>query len=242
MGRANSTIPALYVSHMSSTRKSAFRVGLTGGIASGKSSVAKAFSNLGINTVSADEIARDLLNKGSETLNAVISELGSDLLEKDGNLDRLKLRNLIFNNPDARNKLDSITHPAIGKRLIQAADQATSPYVILEIPLLVEANMMSLIGRVLVVDIDLEDQIKRIILRDNSTRIHVEKIIRAQIPAQTRLQAADDVIHNNGSLAKLSHQVGLLHSKYLKLAELSISEKPDSPERPQIHDIGLDLH
>ena len=119
---------------MQQTKKSAFRVGLTGGIASGKSSVAKAFSSFDIETISADEIARDLLNKGSDTLYAVISELGSDLLEKDGNLDRVKLRNLIFNNPDARNKLDSITHPAIGERLLKAADQATSPYVILEIP------------------------------------------------------------------------------------------------------------
>lgn len=227
---------------MQQTKKSAFRVGLTGGIASGKSSVAKAFSSFDIETISADEIARDLLNKGSDTLYAVISELGSDLLEKDGNLDRVKLRNLIFNNPDARNKLDSITHPAIGERLLKAADQATSPYVILEIPLLVEADMMSLVDRVLVVDIELEEQINRIILRDNCTRIHAEKIISAQIPAQTRLQAADDVIHNNGSLDKLSHQVGLLHSKYLKLAELSTSGKPESPELPQTQGTGLDLH
>ena len=242
MGRTYSALPALYVNSMQSTRKSAFRVGLTGGIASGKSSVAKAFSNLGIITVSADVIARDLLNKGSETLNAVIAELGSDLLAKDGNLDRNKLRNLIFNNPDARKQLDSITHPAIGERLLKAADRATSPYVILEIPLLVEADMMSLVNRVLVVDIDMEEQIKRIILRDNSTRIHAEKIISAQISAQTRLAAADDIIHNNGTLAKLSHQVGLLHNKYLKLAELCISEKPDSTEHPQMHGIGLDLH
>jgi len=152
-------------------------IGLTGGIASGKSTVAKYFSHSAIKVISADQIARELLSNSSTTLNAVKRSFGAEILDTEKNIDRKKLRALIFNNKQARKQLDAIMHPAIGEKLFSEAAKTTSRYVILEIPLLIETGMYKQVDRVLVVDVEPESQIMRIMQRDNCSRKAAQQAI-----------------------------------------------------------------
>jgi dephospho-CoA kinase len=196
----------------------AYRVGLTGGIASGKSTAAKFFGALGVPILDSDQIARDVVEPGQPPLERLVERFGPKILTADGHLDRPALRDIVFSDPKARADLEALTHPAIGAAMEARSAAAGGPYQILVIPLLVEKNLAAHVDRVLVVDCDEELQIRRLRDRDRSTREQVQAILRAQAPRAARLKAADDVIHNDTDLSAVRAQVATLHERYLELA------------------------
>ena len=195
-----------------------FRVGLTGGIASGKSTVAQLFAALGVPVVDSDEIAREIVAPGQPLLTQIAHSLGTDALAPDGSLDRRRLRDKVFSDPGARAQLEALTHPAILAELERHADRTRGPYVLLAIPLLIEKNLAGIVDRVLVVDCDESLQIRRLQARDGATLEQARAILNAQAPRSARLQAANDVILNTVSLHALRDQVAALHPRYLQLA------------------------
>lgn len=196
-----------------------FCIGLTGGIGSGKTSVAKIFQKLGAAVVDTDEIAHELTRPGGAAMTAIRGEFGRDYVEADGGLDRAKIRRLIFTDPSARIKLETILHPLIrtvSQARIAAAQQ---PYALVVVPLLLETGAYrELIKRVLVVDCDEERQIARTMKRSGLSIDEVRAIMTAQLPRAKRLAAADDVLHNDTDIEALRRQAGVLHAKYLTLA------------------------
>jgi dephospho-CoA kinase len=196
----------------------AFRVGLTGGIASGKSTAAKFFGALGVPILDSDQVARDVVEPGQPPLERLVERFGQKILTPDGHLDRPALRDIVFSDPKARADLEALTHPAIGAAMEARSAAAGGPYQILVIPLLVEKNLAAHVDRVLVVDCDEELQMRRLRDRDGSTPEQVEAILRAQAPRATRLKAADDVIHNDTDMSAVRNQVAALHARYLELA------------------------
>jgi dephospho-CoA kinase len=196
----------------------AFRVGLTGGIASGKSTAAKFFGALGVPVLDSDQIARDVVEPGQPPLERLVERFGPKILTADGHLDRPALREIVFSDPRARADLEALTHPAIGAAMEARSAAAGGPYQILVIPLLVEKNLAAHVDRVLVVDCDEELQIRRLRDRDGSTPEQVQAILKAQAPRAARLKAADDVIHNDSGLSAVRDQVATLHARYLELA------------------------
>jgi len=195
-----------------------FRVGLTGGIASGKSTAAKFFGALGIPILDSDQVARDVVEPGQPPLERLVERFGRSILTADGHLDRPALREIVFSDPKARADLEALTHPAIGAAMEARSAAAGGPYQILVIPLLVEKNLTSQVNRVLVVDCDEELQIRRLRDRDGSTPEQVQAILRAQAPRAARLKVADDVIHNDADMSAVQTQVAALHARYLELA------------------------
>jgi len=195
-----------------------FRVGLTGGIASGKSTAAKFFGALGVPILDSDQVARDVVEPGQPPLERLIERFGRKILTPDGHLDRPALRDIVFSDPKARADLEALTHPAIGAAMEARSAAAGGPYQILVIPLLVEKNLASHVDRVLVVDCDEELQIRRLRDRDGSTPEQVQAILKAQAPRAARLKAADDVIHNDTDRSAVRDQVAALHGRYLELA------------------------
>jgi len=196
----------------------ALRVGLTGGIASGKSTAAKFFGALGVPILDSDQIARDVVEPGQPPLERLVERFGRKILTPDGHLDRPALRDIVFSDPKARADLEALTHPAIGAAMEARSAAAGGPYQILVIPLLVEKNLAAHVDRVLVVDCDEELQIRRLRDRDGSTPEQVQAILRAQAPRAARLKAADDVIHNDTDMSAVRDQVATLHTRYLELA------------------------
>jgi len=196
----------------------AYRVGLTGGIASGKSTVAKYFGALGVPILDSDQIARDVVEPGQPPLERLVERFGRSILTSDGHLDRPALRNIVFSDPKARADLEALTHPAIGAAMEAQSAAAGGPYQILVIPLLVEKNLAAHVDRVLVVDCAEELQIRRLRERDGSTSEQVGAILRAQVPRAVRLKAADDVLSNDTDLGAVRAQVAALHTRYLELA------------------------
>jgi len=194
------------------------RIGLTGGIASGKSSVAQRFAELGVPVIDADESARIVVAPGSPGLADVVSQFGENLLTPDGELDRRLLRNLIFSDPGRRRQLEAILHPLIRADMEHRASIASGPYLVMAIPLLIESGGRGRIDRVLVVDVDEEVQLKRLMERDGGTMEQAKAILAVQASRANRLQAADDVLPNVGSLSELRHGVDQLHRRYLGLA------------------------
>ena len=195
-----------------------FRVGLTGGIASGKSTAAKFFGALGVPILDSDQIARDVVEPGQPPLERLVERFGRKILTPDGHLDRPALREIVFSDPKARADLEALTHPAIGATMEARSAAAGGPYQILVVPLLVEKNLMAHVDRVLVVDCDEELQIRRLRDRDGSTAEQVQAILKAQAPRAARLRAADDVIHNDTDMSAVRDQVAALHARYLELA------------------------
>ena len=195
-----------------------FRVGLTGGIASGKSTVADLFSALGVPVLDSDQIAREVVEPGEPSLERLIERFGPAILTPDGHLDRPALRHIVFSDPKARADLEALTHPAIGAAMEARSAAAGGPYQILVIPLLVEKNLAAHVDRVLVVDCDEALQLARLRGRDGSTAAEARAILAAQAPRAARLEAADDVIGNDGALSALRAQVAALHAHYLELA------------------------
>ncbi|MCW8091614.1 dephospho-CoA kinase [Alteromonas sp. ASW11-130] len=196
-----------------------FVVGLTGGIGSGKSSVSKEFENLAIDVIDADVIAREVVLPGTPALSQISSYFGNDVLNEDGSLNRAILRQRVFNNDVEKEWLNALLHPAIRQRMAIAIKDTTSPYCILAVPLLIENNLTSLVNRVLVVDCPETLQIQRASRRDGSNASLIKSIINSQVPRETRLSVADDIIVNDGSLAEIPRLVNELHIKYLQLAK-----------------------
>lgn len=198
-----------------------FVVGITGGIGSGKTTVANLFAKKGIDIVDADIIAREVVAPGSEGLRAIIAKFGNEILSADGTLNRAVLREKIFSNPDDKLWLNSLLHPMIREQMIAQTQQATSTYCLLVIPLLVENKLNALCQRVLVVDVSEETQIARTTRRDDVSEQQVRNILASQATRAQRLSVADDVILNEGDSAALNKDVELLHRRYLAMATQS---------------------
>jgi dephospho-CoA kinase len=194
-------------------------VGLTGGIASGKSTAAKFFGALGVPIIDTDQLARDVVEPGQPPLERLVERFGAGILTEDGHLDRPALRNIVFSDPRARADLEALTHPAIGAAVEAKSTELGGIYQILVLPLLVEKNLGSQLNRVLVVDCDEELQIRRLQARDGSTLEQARAILNAQASRNSRLKAAHDVIKNDGDMSAVRDQVEQLHARYLELAQ-----------------------
>jgi dephospho-CoA kinase len=194
-----------------------FRVGLTGGIASGKSTVAKLFEALGIPVIDTDALAREVVAPGQPVLKEIVERFGADVVAADGSLDRAALRARVFADPAERAALERLTHPAIRALVEQRAATAGGKYQVHVIPLLVETDGRSRVDRVLLVDCSEELQIRRLQARDGATLDQARGILAAQATRAARLAAADDIIVNGGELSELRDQVAKLHAKYLDL-------------------------
>ena len=184
-------------------------VGLTGGIASGKSTVAKILQSLGAAIVNADDLAREVVEPGHEAWKEIVASFGTDILQSDQTLDRQKLRTLIFNQPEARKRLESIIHPrvrALAEERIRQYAAAGYPVVIYEVPLLFEGNLQEWLRPVILVACDVETQTARLQNRDHLTAADAEKHIAAQMSLKDKRRLADYVIENNGSLEDLERQ------------------------------------
>jgi dephospho-CoA kinase len=194
------------------------RIGLTGGIASGKSTVAQRFSELGVPVIDADEAARAVVAPGEPGLAEVVKRFGPSVLTTDGQLDRRALRNLIFSDSVLRKELESILHPLIQADMERRAAAMTGPYLVMAIPLLVEGENRTRIDRILVIDVEEDVQLERVMARDSTTLDQAHAILAAQAPRTIRLKAADDVLVNSGSVSDLRQAVDGLHARYLGLA------------------------
>ena len=190
---------------------------LTGGIASGKTAVSDCFARLGVPVIDTDLIAREVVEPGQPALDRISEAFGNDFLTSEGQLDRLKMRQAIFSDPDHKALLEAILHPVIAEEVARNVKELDSPYCILVIPLYAQSSAYTWIDRVLVVDVEEEVQIERVMARDQISRHQAKSILSAQTHRQDRLTLADDVIDNSGSLTGLQRKVLALHRKYLKL-------------------------
>jgi dephospho-CoA kinase len=195
------------------------RVGLTGGIGSGKSTVADLFAGHGVPVIDTDVLARDVVRLGEPALDQIIREFGKDILDAQGNLDRGQLRTHVFNDPEARRRLEAILHPPIRAAVLRELSVLQAPYCMIVVPLLIETDFREFIDRVLVVDADEILQLERTAVRDRVAREAARKIVAAQAKREERLAYADDVITNSGTLEYLRREVARLHAKYLALSE-----------------------
>ena len=202
------------------------RIGLTGGIASGKSTVTQRFGELGVPVIDADVASRSVVEPGKPGLAQVVARFGTGVLDADGQLDRSALRNLIFKDSSLRQALDAILHPLIRVEMEREAVQSEGVYVVMAIPLLVEGgSARKRVDRVLVVDADETLQIRRLQARDGSSVEQARAILASQASRAARLAAADDVLLNTGTVAELRQGVDRLHEQYLQLAQTSSSRR-----------------
>jgi dephospho-CoA kinase len=193
-------------------------IGLTGGIASGKSTVARRFAELAIPVVDADVAAREVVAPGTPGLARVIERFGPGVVAGNGELDRHALRQLIFNDPSSRKDLEAILHPLIRAAMEHSAETAVGPYVVMAIPLLVESGPRGRVDRILVVDVDEAVQLQRVQARDGGSLDQARAILASQASRAARLAAADDVLLNDGTVTDLRQGVDRLHENYLRLA------------------------
>ncbi len=189
-------------------------VGLTGGVASGKSHVLGLFQSLGVPAIEADDVGRAVVAVGEPALAEIAAHFGAHLLQADGSLDRRALRSVVFNDPAALKQLEAITHPHIRSRLREWLAQQTAPYCILSAAILIERGLSSLTQRVLVVDAPEADQIARVMRRDQIDQTLAEQMLARQASRAERLAAAHDVIDNPDPLQDLRPQVLALHKRY----------------------------
>ncbi|MEX0606064.1 MAG: dephospho-CoA kinase [Marinobacter sp.] len=192
-------------------------IGLTGGIGSGKSTVAGLFRSFGIHTVDADNVAREVVEPGTDALSQIAQHFGEQLLATDGTLDRAALRTIVFKEPTEREWLEALLHPIIRQELERQLKplEYSLPYTMLVSPLLLETDQHTMVERIIVVDVPESVQLERTMARDNNSRDLVERIIAAQIPRQNRLERASDVIDNSRALDQVRQQVELLHRRFL---------------------------
>jgi dephospho-CoA kinase len=195
-----------------------FKVGLTGGIGSGKSAASAAFAGLGADVIDTDLLSRELVEPGMPALAEIVEAFGSGILDAGGRLDRKALGARIFGDPAARRRLEAILHPRIRAEMLARAQASHAPYVVCVIPLLIEAGQQDLVDRVLVIDVPEHIQRSRIAARDGHDEERVAQMLAAQVDRTTRLGHADDVIRNDGSLEALREAVAALHQKYIALA------------------------
>lgn len=193
-------------------------VGLTGGIASGKSLVGAMFVKLGVPLVDTDVVAREVVAPGQPGLDAVAAEFGPAVLSPQGELDRRALRSLVFADESRRRNLESLLHPLIRRRTRDKLADLEAPYAIVAVPLLVETDFGELVDRILVVDAPESVQLERLMRRDATPKAEALAMLRAQADRATRLKAAHDVIDNSGAIEATRRQVELLHRSYLDLA------------------------
>jgi dephospho-CoA kinase len=194
------------------------RIGLTGGIASGKSLVAQMFAELGATLIDTDSIAREVVAPGEPGLAAVVDAFGDEILTPNGELDRAQLRARVFADTGERRRLERLLHPLIRARSLAAMNAAAGPYVIVAVPLLVETNFAELVDRVLVVDCPEPLQLERLMRRDGIGEAEARAMLAAQTGRSARLAAADDVIDNGGTVEATRRQVAALHRRYLTLS------------------------
>lgn len=192
------------------------KIGLTGGIGSGKSTLAELFAAKGIPVLDADLIARDLVEPGQPCLEAITLRFGKELL-KDGRLDRKRLREIVFAEPEQRRWLESLLHPMVYAEMQARIEKLSAPYCLLVIPLLLETGRRGFVDRLLVVDCPVEIQRRRVQLRDGCGAEEIERLLSSQISREERLAAADDIVENAGSAAELPGRVEQLHRRYLWL-------------------------
>lgn len=194
-------------------------VGLTGGIGSGKTTVAECFQDRGIVVIDSDEIAHRITAPGGAAMAAIASAFGSQVVAADGSLDRERMRELVFEDPQQRKRLESILHPMIRQISDDAVLAATSPYVMLAIPLLIESEQArNRVNRIVVVDCPEAQQIERVMKRSGLTEARVQSIIAAQASREQRLAFADAVIENHSTLQALEAQIDALHQRFLSEA------------------------
>ena len=191
---------------------------LTGGIASGKTAVSDCFARLGTAVIDTDLIARELVEPGRPALNRIAKDLGAEFLDHKGGLNRRKMRQAIFTDPELKTRLEAILHPLIAAETVQRVKALDASYCILVIPLYAQSSAYDWINRVLVVDVSEETQIKRVMARDQISKQQAQAILSAQSNRRDRLTLADDVIDNSGSLSELQSKTEVLHKKYLRLA------------------------
>ena len=194
------------------------KIGLTGGVASGKTTVAEMFSALGAGLVDTDSIAREVVKPGSPGLAAVERQFGDTIITATGELDRRRMRQIIFSDENARRMLERTLHPLIRARTLELVAASDAPYVIIAVPLLLETGFFRLVDRILVVDCPESQQIERLVQRDDVTESEARAMLAAQTDRKTRRAAASEIVDNSGSLDATRSQVEALHRLYLALA------------------------
>ncbi len=194
------------------------KIGLTGGIGSGKSTVTQIFSDLKIPIIDADIIAHQLVEPGKPAIKAIAKQFGQQILTDQGTLNRKQLKEVIFSDPEQKKTLEQILHPLVFAEMESQIKQLSSPYCILSIPLLLETQMQDLVDRILVIDCPVEVQLERVKNRDQLNIETIKSIIASQVPREQRRQAADDIIINDADTQALAEQVKKLHNLYLSLA------------------------
>ena len=199
--------------------KPPLRIGLTGGIASGKSTVADIFAELGVPVIDTDVIAREVVQPGEPAINEIRERFGDAVIDTKDHLDRAAMRKIIFADETARLDLEAILHPRIGEQVRRQADAACGPYQLIVVPLLIGSPIREYVDRILVVDCDEKTQIQRLLKRDSESIEQAQKILDSQPSRQERLAIADDVIINDQELEQIQSQVIALHQHYQRLAE-----------------------
>ena len=205
---------------------STLTIGLTGGIASGKSAVASAFERMGVKIIDADTVARTVVEPGEPALAEIVDRFGEDIVDADGHLRRRALRQIVFEDDAARTDLEGITHPRIRAELERQRDAAQSDYCILVVPLLVKSSMLDLVDRVLVIDAPETIQLERLMARDDIDEAFARKMIAAQDARAERLAMADDVLINTGPRKDIADLAAALHAGYLRLAQGEVADLP----------------
>lgn len=193
-------------------------IGLTGGIASGKTTACNFFSELGVPIIDADIISHEITQKNTDAYHQIVKHFGTDILNQDKTLNRKALRDFIFQHPAQKQWLEKLLHPLIRAQMKKNISAVNYPYCICAIPLLAESRGINFIDRVLVIDAPTATQISRIEKRDQSPKATIEKIISAQASAEKRLAIADDILKNEGNLDELKNKVAQLHNQYLALS------------------------
>ena len=194
-------------------------LGLTGGIGTGKSSVAAEFKNLGICIVNADEGSRAVVEPGKPALSKIASQFGDQIILSDGSLDRAALREIIFNNANKKQWLEELLHPIIRDWIVEHLNDSDSPYVILESPLLLETDQHELVDITLLIDLPMELQLERAGARDANNSKQIKRIIDSQMSREQKISKADWIFDKSGEKAMISLRVNQLHEKFLVLAQ-----------------------
>ena len=194
------------------------RIGLTGGIGSGKSTVANMFAEFGVPIIDTDLIARELVQPGQAALGEIVAAFGARLTLRDGSLDRAALRELVFADAGKRRRLEEILHPRIRETVARRCEALATPYCIVVIPLLFETGQRDLVDKILLVDLPEDLQARRAMSRDGAVAGHIKEIMATQASRAERLAGADEIIDNRAGLAELREQVASLHAKFTRFA------------------------
>ena len=197
----------------------ALTIALTGGIGSGKTSIASIFKSLGVPIIDSDTISKEIILPGKPCFKDIVNEFGEEILTNKGTIDRYKLRDIIFNNDKARIKLENITHPIIFKNIDIQTSLINYPYCLVIVPLLIETKSVKYFDKVLLVDTFKNIQFERVSKRDSMSPTLLRKIIKIQATRSERLKYADDIIENNNEIGNLNEYINILHKKYLALSK-----------------------